>query len=81
MKPNDKNLFLRQEINTTNWLLHAQALLHLPRLDVPESDRLVVAPANQSFPPEQEGSAEIGVPVQETEALGKGLIEVGFAMM
>jgi hypothetical protein len=81
MKPNHKNLLLRQKINTANRLLDSQTLLHLPRLDIPEPDCLVIASADQSLASEEERRTEISVSVEEAQGLREGMCEVGFAVV
>lgn len=41
--------FFVQEINTADWLLDLQALGHLARFYIPESNRLIVGATDQAF--------------------------------
>jgi len=45
-----RHTFFVQEVNTTDGLLDLQALRHLARFDIPESNRLVVRATDQTFP-------------------------------
>lgn len=73
--------FFCQEINTANGFLHLQALLHLARLDVPEPNRLVIAPADQALSPQQQRRAEVGVAMEETHALRERIAEVRLSVV
>jgi len=73
--------FLGQEINTAHGFFNLQALLHLTCVDIPEPDRFVVGAANETLATQEEGRAEVGMPIEETNVLGKGISEVGFTVM
>jgi hypothetical protein len=81
VKPNHKDLLLRQKINTTDRLLDSQTFLHLPRFNIPEPDCLVITSTDQSLAAKEESRAEIGVSMEEAQALRKRVCKVGFTVV
>ena len=63
MEPNSKDFFLRQEIQAANCLLDIQAFLLLPSVNVPDTNRLVVASTDEALALEQQPRAILGMAV------------------
>jgi len=81
VETNHKHLFLSQKVDTAHRFLHLQTFLHLTRLNIPEPDRFIVASTDQAFTTEEESGTEVGVTVEEPNALWEGVAEVGFAVV
>lgn len=81
VEPDGKDFFLCQKIETADSFLNLETFLLFASLDIPNTDRLVVAPTDEALASKQQPGTKLGMTVEEPDMLRDCILPVGFTMV